>query len=1095
MSDNNSLCRLEVVQERVDELGDRAAAGCPQFEEMSPALFQQLVTTLEELQVAEEKLRNQAEALTSARHALEAERQCYEDLSDFATDGCVVTDASGTIREVNRAAATLLSKPQKCLVGKPLGLFVAKEDRQAFHAQLTRLQHEGVERVQAWELQMEPHEGAAFHAALAGAPVRDAKGRLIGLRWLLRAVTGREHEDVLRNAVEESRRRSAESLALLEGARTILEYRDFDGTARAIFDSCKNLIGATGGYIALLTEDGSENEVLFLDSGGLPCTVDPSLPMPIRGLRQEAYITRSAVYENDFARSEWVKYLPEEHVGLDAVLFAPLVIEGKAVGLLGLANKPGGFTERDARMASAFGDLAAIALHNSRTLESLAQSEARFRSVVEAAGDAIIVIDSRGHVVFWNRAAEAMFGYPASEVIGQPLTIVMPERFREAHQKKMQRVASMGKSPLFGQVVEVMGLRKDGSEFPLELSLAAWKAGKGTFFTGTIRDITERRRAEELLREAYHNLERRVEQRTVQLSKANASLKAEIAERARVEQALRRRTEELAALHADSLDIIGSHDLPALLNIIVQRAARLLNAAAGALFRSDPDREEVHCMVSYPTSHDCTEIMLKAGEGAAVTVIQTGKSLIIHDCCTWPGQAAVSSEERLATVLSVPLILQDQVIGAISLIDDAKARRFTQADAELLTMFADQASIAIENARLLDAERAQREVAETLRETTGVLGSSLDRDDVLRHILEQLARVVDYDSASIMLVSDETLMPVAYRGSRFEIRQVSPLRIDDLKHVQEVLERRVAVIIPDTTVDSRWLRLGGGEYSRCWMGVPLVVQGRAVGMLNLGKRQPGFYIRRHATLAMAFAHQAAIAIENARLFEQTRASQARLQTLSQQLVEAMEAERRSIARELHDQIGQTLTGLKFTLERGMLSAVDRTAASLAEAQALVDELTGRISELSFDLRPTTLDDLGLLPALVHHFKRYTAQTNVQVTFKCSDIERRFRPEIETTAYRVVQEALTNVARHAGVSEVAVRLWAEQDTLTAQIEDHGVGFDLAATQSTFAPSGLVGMHERAALLGGQLTVESAPGAGTCVTAKLPLSGNRSKRARG
>ena len=131
--------------------------------------------------------------------------------------------------------------------------------------------------------------------------------------------------------------------SLLQASRKILEIRKFNVTARYIFDSCKDLIGASAGYIALLSKDGTENEVLFLDSGGLPCSVDPSLPMPIRGLRAEAYRTGKTVYDNKFSGSEWVKYIPERHVSLENVLFAPLVIEGKAVGLLGLANKPGGF--------------------------------------------------------------------------------------------------------------------------------------------------------------------------------------------------------------------------------------------------------------------------------------------------------------------------------------------------------------------------------------------------------------------------------------------------------------------------------------------------------------------------------------------------------------------------------------------------------------------------------------------------------------------------------------------------------------------------------------------------------------------------------
>ncbi|MBN1284708.1 MAG: PAS domain S-box protein [Anaerolineae bacterium] len=216
-------------------------------------------------------------------------------------------------------------------------------------------------------------------------PIWDAaQGRVTFILGAAKDITERKRaEEVLRVALEESRQRRAEVEALLEGTRAILEPHSFAVAAQFIFDACKNLIDATSGYVALLTPDGAENEVLFLDAGGLPCTVDPELPMPIRGLRAEAYRNNTVVYDNTFPQSDWMRFLPNGHVRLENVLFAPLAIEGQVVGLLGLANKPGGFTDHDARMASAFGELAAIALRNSRTLDALQESEARYRSLFE----------------------------------------------------------------------------------------------------------------------------------------------------------------------------------------------------------------------------------------------------------------------------------------------------------------------------------------------------------------------------------------------------------------------------------------------------------------------------------------------------------------------------------------------------------------------------------------------------------------------------------------------------------------------------------------------------------------------------------------
>ena len=127
--------------------------------------------------------------------------------------------------------------------------------------------------------------------------------------------------------------------ALKESARAILKQQEFKESAKEIFSLCKKVTGATSGYVALLSPDGSENEVLFLDSGGLMCKVDENLPMPIRGLRETAYRSLEGVYDNSFADSHWVEYLPEGHMRLDNVMFAPLIIDQQAVGLIGLANK------------------------------------------------------------------------------------------------------------------------------------------------------------------------------------------------------------------------------------------------------------------------------------------------------------------------------------------------------------------------------------------------------------------------------------------------------------------------------------------------------------------------------------------------------------------------------------------------------------------------------------------------------------------------------------------------------------------------------------------------------------------------------------
>lgn len=182
-------------------------------------------------------------------------------------------------------------------------------------------------------------------------------------------------EESLKSAIEDLETRSKEVSSLLTASRAVLQHQNFTVAARSIFDAACDLIGATSGYVALLTDDGTENEVLFLEAGNRPCTVDPELPMPIRGLREISYREKRAAYDNDFWNSDWMEFMPPGHVKLDNVMFAPLIVDNKAIGLMGIANKPGGFNDHDAKMATAFGELAAIALRNSRTLDSLNTSQ------------------------------------------------------------------------------------------------------------------------------------------------------------------------------------------------------------------------------------------------------------------------------------------------------------------------------------------------------------------------------------------------------------------------------------------------------------------------------------------------------------------------------------------------------------------------------------------------------------------------------------------------------------------------------------------------------------------------------------------------
>lgn len=217
-----------------------------------------------------------------------------------------------------------------------------------------------------------------------------------------------------------------------------------------------------------------------------------------------------------------------------------------------------------------------------------------------------------------------------------------------------------------------------------------------------------------------------------------------------------------------------------------------------------------------------------------------------------------------------------------------------------------------------------------------------------------------------------------------------------------------------------------------------------------------------------------------------RESRKQLRALSAYLQSVREAERTHIARELHDEIGQSVTAIKLALERSIRDPSACDLDTLAKALGLANELIGRARDLSLELRPAMLDDLGLLAALRWHFDHYTTQFKIAVDFKQYGLEgRRFAPEIETAAYRIMQEALTNVARHAEVDRVQVQIEADESALRIRVKDLGVGFDMHSLSASKI-GGVSSMREVARKLGGQLILESAPTRGAILRAELSLS---------
>ena len=364
-----------------------------------------------------------------AEDALARASDEWERTFDTVPDMIAIMDDRHRILRSNRAMADRMGSSGDRCIGLNCFACVHGTDAPIENCPHTLTLRDGKEHV------AEVHDerlGGDF--LVSTTPLRDERGNMVGSVHVARDITDlRKSEEAVQRALEETKRREADVSALLQSSRHILETQDFSVSARRIFDACVELIGARSGYVALLSEGASLNEVLFLESGGLPCTVDPSLPMPIRGLRAEAYRTGKPVFDNAFPESEHMKFMPRGHVALANVLFAPLVLDGKAVGLLGMANKAGGFTDDDARIAAAFGELAAIALRNSRNLEAMRGSQLREQILTENSDAVVLLAAASGAIRSAGGRCAEIVGWPPEELIGKTVDFVHPEdvpRFR-----------------------------------------------------------------------------------------------------------------------------------------------------------------------------------------------------------------------------------------------------------------------------------------------------------------------------------------------------------------------------------------------------------------------------------------------------------------------------------------------------------------------------------------------------------------------------------------------------------------------------------------------------------------------------------------
>jgi len=383
-----------------------------------------------------------------------------------------------------------------------------------------------------------------------------------------------------------------------------------------------------------------------------------------------------------------------------------------------------------------------------------------------------------------------------------------------------------------------------------------------------------------------------------------------------------------------------------------------------------------------------------------------------------------------------------------------------------------------ERKRLQAVEQDQRRFAEALRDIARELTGTLDLDTVLQRIFDNLQRVVPHDSAWMTMLEDDHIW-AARRGSgdaqdTQEVISERLLRARYHRYLDHIAATRTPLIVPDVHADDVQAGAATSDRLHAYIGAPILLQGEIIGFINLLNEMAGSFTDQNAERLTAFAGLAAIAIQNARLYAQTRE------------LAAVE-ERQRLARDLHDSVSQTIFTCRTMLEaalRRFESDPVRAKQLVEEVQQLVITALSEMRILLLELRPDALTQVSLRELFEQYLKPIQTRRAFSLDLNIADVPHLPGP-VQIALYRITQEALNNIDKHAGASRVTVRVAFASEALGLEICDDGAGFDMRATSGTSLGLGI--MRERAAEIGAQIAIESSPGSGTCIRVKWNPSG--------
>jgi signal transduction histidine kinase len=520
--------------------------------------------------------------------------------------------------------------------------------------------------------------------------------------------------------------------------------------------------------------------------------------------------------------------------------------------------------------------------------------------------------------------------------------------------------------------------------------------------------------------------------------------------------------------------------LDGLLQRLVETASELTGAryaALGVIDRSGQALERFLTTGIDPETHAAIGD-LPRGRGILGVLIREGQTLRLHDIADDPRSVGFPRHHPpMKTFLGVPIRLRGVAYGNLYLTEKEGGGDFTEEDEELTQLLAAQAAVAIENARLYESSTRWLRQLESMNEIGNALASELELEPLLALVARRLREFVDARLVLIALPSGGALRVAAAEGEGSYGVVGMELEFAGSK-AGRVLERRrserIDSVLEDPEVDQQAARRLGVHSA---LFVPLVARGRGIGVAIAHDKigpDPSFS-DDDLRLAETLTQRAAIAVD---LSERVSRDAVR------RVVEAQELERARLARELHDETGQALTSILLGLKPLEQAAeTDETLAAVTSVRELVVSTLQDVRRLAVELRPSALDDFGLVSAVERLAQTFREQTGMHVDLEAQLGEERLPGEVETALYRIVQEALTNIVKHAEASRVSILLTRKDGSALAVVEDDGLGFDPGAARDEGV--GLIGMRERMALVGGRLLIESSTGAGATLVAEVPL----------